>query len=141
MKAATITPPLPSLEIATEDTTGLLGACDVGYSCTYINTICWATPTSPLPMEINPRAVFTRLFGDGSNAAERLARIQRERSILDEVADEVKGLEYGLGAGDRNRLAEYLDGWLRAGGVRAEEIFGGLPEFSLYFGARVARVH
>src|SRR5205085_3569386 len=75
--------PLPSLELATEDMTGLIGACDVGFSCTYTNTISWRTPTTPLPMEINPRVVFNSLFGDGSNASERLARIQRERSILD----------------------------------------------------------
>ena len=60
--------PLPSLELATEDMTGLIGACDVGFSCTYTNTISWRTPTTPLPMEINPRVVFDRLFGDGSNA-------------------------------------------------------------------------
>ena len=48
----------PSLELATEDMTGLIGACDVGYSCAYMNTISWSTPTTPLPMEINPRVVF-----------------------------------------------------------------------------------
>ncbi len=101
--------PLPSLELATEDMTGLIGACDVGFSCTYTNTISWRTPTSPLPMEINPRVVFDRLFGDGSNAAERLQRIQRERSILDAVTSQVSHLERGLGANDRNRVAEYLD--------------------------------
>jgi hypothetical protein len=100
---------LPSLELATEDTTGLLGACDVGFSCTYINTISWKTPTTPLPMEINPRAVFDHLFGDGSNAAERLARLERERSILDAVTSQVHRLQGGLGANDRNRVAEYLD--------------------------------
>jgi hypothetical protein len=101
--------PLPSLELATEDTTGLLGACDVGFSCTYINTISWRTPTSPMPMEINPRAVFDRIFGDGSTAEERLLRIQRERSILDAVTGQVKSLEAGLGPNDRNKVAEYLD--------------------------------
>ncbi len=101
--------PLPSLELATEDMTGLIGACDVGFSCTYTNTISWRTPTTPLPMEINPRVVFDRLFGDGSNAAERLQRIQRERSILDAVTAQVSHLQRGLGANDRNRVAEYLD--------------------------------
>jgi hypothetical protein len=101
--------PLPSMELATEDMTGLIGACDVGFSCTYTNTISWRTPTTPLPMEINPRAVFNTLFGDGSNATERLARIQRERSILDAVTSQVAHLEKGLGANDRNRVAEYLD--------------------------------
>ncbi len=101
--------PLPSLELATEDMTGLIGACDVGFSCTYTNTISWRTPTTPLPMEINPRVVFDRLFGDGSNATERLQRIQRERSILDAVTSEVSKLQRGLGPNDRNRVAEYLD--------------------------------
>ena len=74
------------------------GACDVGFSCTYTNTISWRTPTTPLPMEINPRVVFDRLFGDGSSAAERMARIQREHSILDAVTAQVNHLQRGLGA-------------------------------------------
>ena len=61
--------PLPSLELATEDYSGLVGSCDVGFSCAYMNTISWRTPTTPLPMEINPRVVFDRLFGDGATAA------------------------------------------------------------------------
>ncbi len=101
--------PLPSMELATEDMTGLIGACDVGFSCTYTNTISWRTPTTPLPMEINPRAVFNTLFGDGSSTAERLARIERERSILDVVTSQVNHLQQGLGSNDRNRVAEYLD--------------------------------
>ena len=55
----------PSLEVATEDFSGLVGACDPGYSCAYMNTLNWQTPTTPLPMEINPRVVFERLFGGG----------------------------------------------------------------------------
>jgi len=101
--------PLPSLELATEDMTGLIGACDVGFSCTYTNTNSWRSPTTPLPMEINPRAVFDSLFGDGSNPTERLNRMQRQRSILDAVAAQVKRLEGKLGPGDRNRIAEYLE--------------------------------
>src|SRR6202030_1438279 len=68
--------PLPSLELAIEDFSGLVGSCDVGFSCAYMNTISWRTPTTPLPMEINPRVVFDRLFGDGATPAERLERIQ-----------------------------------------------------------------
>src|ERR1700722_8097842 len=85
--------PLPSLELATEDYSGLVGACDVGFSCTYMNTISWRTPTTPLPMEINPRVVFTRLFGDGANASERLQRIDEQSSILDAVMGQVKHLQ------------------------------------------------
>jgi hypothetical protein len=101
--------PLPSLELAIEDFSGLVGSCDVGFSCAYMNTISWRTPTTPLPMEINPRVVFDRLFGDGATAEERLERIQQERSILDAVTSDVRHLEGGLGASDRNRVAEYLD--------------------------------
>ncbi len=101
--------PLPSLELATEDFSGLVGSCDVGFSCSYMNTISWRTPTTPLPMEINPRVVFDRLFGDGATASERLERIEQERSILDTVTSDIRHLERGLGANDRNRVAEYLD--------------------------------
>ncbi|HTW67629.1 MAG TPA: DUF1552 domain-containing protein [Bryobacteraceae bacterium] len=100
--------PLPSLELGTEDT-GLVGVCDVGYSCAYMNSIAWRTPTQPLPMEINPRVVFERLFGDGSTAAERLARKQEDRSILDSITGEVPHLEFGLGTRDRGRISDYLD--------------------------------
>jgi hypothetical protein len=98
----------PSIEVATEDFSGLQGACDPGYSCAYMNTLCWQTPTSPLPMEINPRVVFERLFGGGSTTEERLARMNTNRSILDFVANDLKDLAAGLGARDRARLDEYL---------------------------------
>jgi Protein of unknown function (DUF1552) len=99
----------PSLELTTEDMTGVVGACDTGYSCSYMNTISWRTPTTPLPMEINPRLVFERLFGDGGAPERRLARIQEDRSILDEITRQLPALENDLGPRDRNRLGEYLD--------------------------------
>jgi len=100
---------LPSLELAIEDYSGLVGSCDVGFSCTYMNTISWRTPTTPMPMEINPRVVFDRMFGDGATAEERLRRIESERSILDAVTGQIRRLQGGLGTNDRNRVAEYLD--------------------------------
>ncbi len=101
--------PLPSLEVATEDFTGYVGGCSPGFSCAYLNTISWSTPSTPLPMEINPRAVFERLFGATGTAAERQARSEKERSILDSVVDEANGLGRGLGARDRVRMNDYLD--------------------------------
>ncbi len=101
--------PLPSLELATEDFSGLVGSCDVGFSCTYMNTISWCTPTTPLPMEINPRVVFDRMFGDGATVEERLARIQQQRSILDAIQSQVQRLQGKLGASDRTRVSEYLE--------------------------------
>src|SRR4029077_6155698 len=72
--------PFPSLEFATEDFTGYIGGCTPGYSCAYMNTISWATPTTPLPMEINPRAAFERLFGEGGSDAERQRQAREDRS-------------------------------------------------------------
>ena len=99
----------PSVEIGTEDFTGYVGACDVGYSCAYMNTISWKSPTSPMPMETNPRTVFERLFGRPGSVAERVTRMQQNRSILDSVTADVAALERGLGARDRVRLEEYLE--------------------------------
>jgi hypothetical protein len=99
----------PSLEVATEDFSGLVGACDPGYSCAYMNTLNWATDTTPLPMEINPRVVFERLFGSGGTADDRLARMRTDRSLLDFVVNDLKKLETGLGAGDRTKLDQYAN--------------------------------
>ena len=99
---------LPSLELALE-ANYLVGNCDVGYSCVYMNTIAWRTPTTPLPMENNPRMVFQRLFGDGGSARDRVAQIRRDRSILDSVTEAADRLTITLGPGDRTRMSEYLD--------------------------------
>ncbi|MGD0133444.1 MAG: DUF1552 domain-containing protein [Bryobacteraceae bacterium] len=101
--------PLPSLEVATEDFTGYVGGCSPGFSCSYLNTISWSSPSTPLPMEINPRAVFERLFGAAGSAADRQARIQKERSILDSVVEEANNLGSGLDTRDRGRMNDYLD--------------------------------
>jgi hypothetical protein len=101
--------PLPSIQLCIEDVGSLSGACGYGYSCVYANTISWASPTTPLPMEMDPRVAFERLFGDGGTPAERLARRQAERSILDEITAKVSRLSKGLDPSDRNRLNEYLE--------------------------------
>src|SRR4029077_20124918 len=69
----------------------------------------WQTPTTPLPMEINPRVVFERMFGRAGTTAERRARMRQDRSILDFVGDDLADLKADLGARDHARLAEYLD--------------------------------
>jgi hypothetical protein len=98
-----------SLEIATEDQSGYVGACDVGYSCAYMSTISWKSPTEPMPMETNPRVVFERMFGRPGSPEDRLTRMRQNRSILDSVRGDVASLERGLGARDRVRLDQYLD--------------------------------
>jgi Protein of unknown function (DUF1552) len=101
--------PLPSLQLCIENVGSLSGACGYGYSCVYVNTISWSSPTTPLPMELDPRVAFERLFGDGGTTAERLARRQADRSVLDTITQEVARLQKGLDPSDRNRLNEYLD--------------------------------
>ena len=74
-----------------------------------MNTIAWAGPTAPLPMEINPSVVFERLFGGTGTLEQRLERMRTRRSILDSVSESATHLQKGLGARDRSRLSEYLE--------------------------------
>jgi hypothetical protein len=101
--------PLPSMELATEDHSGLIGSCDRDYGCIYMNTLSWRTPETPLPMEINPRKVFERMFGQGGSPSERLARIQEDRSILDAITKEASALQLQLGPSDRQTMNQYLE--------------------------------
>ena len=98
---------LPSLQLALEDPGANSSNCGEGYSCTYSNTISWATPTQPLPMELDPQVAFERLFGAGGTAAERAARREQDRSILDSVMQSLARFKKDLGPGDRSRLDEY----------------------------------
>jgi len=101
--------PLPSMELATEDHSGLIGSCDRDYGCIYMNTLSWRTPETPLPMEINPRKVFERMFGQGGSPSERIARIQEDRSILDAITKEAAALQLQLGPSDRQTMNQYLE--------------------------------
>ena len=100
---------LPSMELATEDHSGLIGSCDRDYGCIYMNTLSWRTPTTPMPMEINPRKVFERMFGQGGSATERLARIKEDKSILDAITRDVASLQVQLGPADREMMTQYLE--------------------------------
>src|SRR6188472_1500280 len=100
---------LPSMELAIEDHSGLIGACDRDYGCIYMNTLSWRTPTTPMPMEINPRKVFERMFGSGGSAKDRLARITEDRSVLDAISKEANSLQMQVGAQDRGTLEQYLE--------------------------------
>ena len=101
---------LASLELAL-DSRDVSGSCDVGFSCTYTSTIAWRNETTPLMGENNPRAVFERLFGDSGSTdpAARLARMQKDQSILDSVSEKISALQRGLGPGDQVRVNEYLE--------------------------------
>jgi hypothetical protein len=100
--------PLPSLEIATEAPGGG-GACDRDYGCNYSGTIAYRTPTTPLPMEYNPRKLFQRLFGRGDSPEERKELVEEQASILDMVQDDASVLQRTLGVRDRAMLSDYLD--------------------------------
>ena len=95
---------LSSLEVAV-DRNDVVGACDHGYACAYMNSMSWKTPTMPLPAETNPRFVFERLFGSGDTAEARVARSREDRSILDGVTQEIAQLRRKLGRA-RRRQAE-----------------------------------
>src|SRR5690606_20286204 len=85
--------PIPSLELSREEG----------------SSICYLAPETPLPMEQSPQVVFERLFGDGSTAAERAARMALKQSLLDAVVDDVAKLQRNLAAADRSRLERYLE--------------------------------
>ncbi len=101
---------LPSIELATEDHSGLIGACDRDYGCIYMNTLSWRTETSPMPMEINPRKTFERMFGQGGSVEQRIARQKEDLSILDALSTQAHGLQRQLGNRDRATLEQYLEG-------------------------------
>ena len=100
---------LPSMELATEDHSSLIGACDRDYGCIYMNTLSWRTPTTPLPMEINPRKVFERMFGEGGSVEQQRARRREDRSILDALTQQASSMKLELGGRDRDKLDAYLE--------------------------------
>ncbi|MBM3777964.1 MAG: DUF1552 domain-containing protein [Acidimicrobiia bacterium] len=101
--------PLPSLELALEKNETTVGACDAGYSCVYQNTICWRDETTPLPMEIHPRAVFERLFGEEPTPERQQTQRKVAVSILDSVTEEMSSLSRRLGHEDRQIIADYVE--------------------------------
>jgi len=102
----------PSLELGCERG-GTSGDCDSGYSCAYSSSISWRGPSTPNAKEVNPRAVFERLFGNGNSAEEAANYGQRQiarRSILDFVLEDASSLINRLGARDQEKIEEYLQG-------------------------------
>jgi uncharacterized protein DUF1552 len=100
--------PIPSMQLCIENV-DQAGGCFYGYSCAYTDSISWASPTEPLPMIRDPRAVFDQLFGVGATPEARAARRRKDRSILDYVAESVGDLARRLGPADRSRLMDYLE--------------------------------
>ncbi len=100
---------LPSLEISVEDPGSGSSNCGEGYSCVYTNTIAWASPTTPLPMELNPQVVFERMFGSGSTTEQRVLRRKRNQSILDSVTGKISSFRKEISAPDRVRLDAFTE--------------------------------
>jgi hypothetical protein len=101
--------PFPSLETATAQGHGVGAACERGYGCSYSGTLSFRTPSTPLPVESNPRKLFLRLFGQGDTPEERQFLAQQTASILDMIRDEAASLNKTLGPHDRATLNDYLE--------------------------------
>ena len=99
--------PLRSIELGTEDMGTAVGACD-GFPCTFFNTLSWRDDTSPLPVSINPRVTFERMFGETGTTEQRTARLKERQTLLDSVLEETGKLRHSLGVSDRAILDEYL---------------------------------
>jgi hypothetical protein len=100
--------PIPSMQLCIENV-DQAGGCSYGYSCTYTDSISWASPTQPLPMVRDPRVVFDQLFGVGATPGERRERRAEDRSLLDSLSASVARLQRELGTADRARLNDYMD--------------------------------
>ena len=99
-----------SLELAM-DAPANAGACTGNLSCVYTHTLSWRSPTQPLPVEWNPRAVFEKLFGDSGSTDRRAreARLRQHKSILDSVTQKLGRLNRELGPQDRVKVDEYTE--------------------------------
>ena len=125
--------PLRSLELGIEDINSASNSCQFGWSCLYLNTLSWQTPTKPLPNEMNPQSVFERMFGDIGSAEERAARLRNKASILDSVIGAASRFSSELAPQDRSTVEEYLqnirevESRIQSAGRRADAA-GGTPD-------------
>jgi hypothetical protein len=100
--------PMRSLQVGTEDMGTSAGACD-GYPCVFFNTVSWREDTSPLPIAINPRVTFERMFGETGSSRKRLSNLKRKQKMLDSIAEETAAMRKKLGPADNAILDEYLN--------------------------------
>ncbi len=99
-----------SLELGLE-ASSQAGRCDSGYSCVYTSNMSWRNPTSPMAKEVDPAAVFQRLFAGQTRTDTLRAKSVREKyrkSILDFVQEDAQQLSQQLGANDKRKVDEYL---------------------------------
>jgi hypothetical protein len=100
--------PIPSMQLCIE-AVDHSGGCEYNYSCAYTDAISWASPSEPLPMLRDPRAVFDAMFGVGATPEDRARRRREDKSILDTIVSSIDRLKTQLGAADRARLSDYMD--------------------------------
>ena len=100
--------PLPSIQLCIENLDSS-GTCGYNYSCAYMDTISWSSPTTPLPMTRDPRLAFEELFGTGGSQSDRETRNRINKSILDSITRDIARLRRNLDAKDSNRLNDYLE--------------------------------
>ncbi len=113
---------LPSLEIGVSSGSAT-GDCEDGYSCAYLHNIAWSSPTTFLPKETSPRALWNRLFGGlspmpapspspspmpvtGPRPVDKQTLYRK--NVLDVIRGDVTRLNGRLGSHDRAKLDEYL---------------------------------
>jgi hypothetical protein len=89
---------VPSLVLGCEQS---IASLHNNYSMIYSSHISWTSPTTPAPLELYPALAFDRLFRDQVGKADK--------SVLDAVLDDAKGLRSHISHSDRRRLDEYLN--------------------------------
>jgi hypothetical protein len=121
--------PLRSIEIGTEDMGSEAGACD-GYPCAFFNALAWRDDTTPLPVAVNPRVVFERMFGETGTAQQRVTNVKLKQSLLDSVLGEANKLKSTLGSSDKAIFDEYMTNVrdVEQQLVRLESRFANLPD-------------
>ena len=120
--------PLPSLELAFEKAQRS-DTFDKGFNGSFFENVSWRSESVPMPSEVNPRAVFERLFSTRKAAGPRrpaaaagtdparfavqpaddAAPPSLDQSMLDLLREGSADLRKQLGAGDQRKLDGYLD--------------------------------
>ena len=87
---------VPSLVLGCEPS---IAAIHKNYSMIYSSHISWSSASTPTPLELYPALAFDRLFRDGVSKADK--------SVLDAVMEDSRGLRGQVSKSDQRRLDEY----------------------------------
>jgi hypothetical protein len=88
---------VPSLVLGCEPS---IAAIHKNYSMIYSSHISWSSATTPTPLELYPALAFDRLFRDEVGKADK--------SVLDAVLEDTRGLRHTVSKADQRRIDEYL---------------------------------